>query len=733
MKTQGSGDGRIRVAVLGAGPAGLAAAYGLSQTEALRAKYEVTVYQVGWRAGGKVASGRQGPEKRLVMNGTHYLFGCYDNSFKLAKDAYEELEAAGDTRFGSFESAFIPLTMMAVKQFFQGRWHDWIFEIPTNGKVPGSDGSALGLVDVLGMGLQWLVEAVGGWRLARAVGPRPPLGGDEGRPAWWERIVGPIEHGFESVANDLGLGALRMARRLAGRLAGGAQAEREVLEAIAWLLDEVRRGLWQVLGPRAETDLESCRRVTLADLGCSVLIGAIRDDLFAPGGMAAIDRYDFRAWLARHGAHEATLYSPLVTGWYDAIASYEDGDSRRPNVSAGVTLNALLRAMWSYKGAFAYKPTRELGDSWVAPLVAMLRRRGVRFAFFHRVRDLEPGLDGARRPVIERIRVEQQVRLREKGACDYEPFIHVHGQPAWPDRPRYEQIDESWPESPREGSGAERLRLRGVDLEDFYTPWRGEDLVLERGVHFDQVVLALPIESLRFYCARILAERESWRQMVENVRGVDTRSLWLYFRPDLAALGWPAPPLVLTAYLPPYATWEEVSFLRRAEEWPPGQEPGCISSVFGPMDGPFPAPPPDAPGDYPERQREAARRSALAFLSRDVGALWPGATSPRDPVGIDWRLLVDLENREGPARFDGQRVSANYGPIQRYTLATAGALQYRLRVDESSYGNLYLAGDWTRNTADVGCVEGAVASGLLAAIAMTGEGELLGKPGDTGL
>ena len=41
-----------KICILGAGPAGLAAAYGLSATEALRSEYEVTVYQVGWRAGG---------------------------------------------------------------------------------------------------------------------------------------------------------------------------------------------------------------------------------------------------------------------------------------------------------------------------------------------------------------------------------------------------------------------------------------------------------------------------------------------------------------------------------------------------------------------------------------------------------------------------------------------------------------------------------------------------------
>src|SRR5579871_4035207 len=84
-------NGKTRVAILGAGPAGLAAAFGLSDTAEQRARYDVTVYQMGWRAGGKCSTGRVAPTMRVEQNGTHYLFGCYDACFDTVRRSFDEL------------------------------------------------------------------------------------------------------------------------------------------------------------------------------------------------------------------------------------------------------------------------------------------------------------------------------------------------------------------------------------------------------------------------------------------------------------------------------------------------------------------------------------------------------------------------------------------------------------------------------------------------------------------
>jgi uncharacterized protein with NAD-binding domain and iron-sulfur cluster len=67
--------------------AGLAAAFDLTRTEALQELFDVTIYQLGWRLGGKAASGRL-PDGRIVEHGLHVWFGCYENAFELVRAAY---------------------------------------------------------------------------------------------------------------------------------------------------------------------------------------------------------------------------------------------------------------------------------------------------------------------------------------------------------------------------------------------------------------------------------------------------------------------------------------------------------------------------------------------------------------------------------------------------------------------------------------------------------------------
>ena len=53
----------------------------------------ITVYQRGWRLGGKGASSR-GPNGRIEEHGLHVLLGYYDHTFDVMGRCYEALDRA---------------------------------------------------------------------------------------------------------------------------------------------------------------------------------------------------------------------------------------------------------------------------------------------------------------------------------------------------------------------------------------------------------------------------------------------------------------------------------------------------------------------------------------------------------------------------------------------------------------------------------------------------------------
>src|SRR5262245_45839721 len=96
-----------KVAIIGGGCAAMATAFELSRPEH-RGRYEVTVYQLGWRLGGKGASGR-GPAGRIEEHGLHVWMGFYENAFRLMRECYEELGRDPKTcLIATWQDAFTP-------------------------------------------------------------------------------------------------------------------------------------------------------------------------------------------------------------------------------------------------------------------------------------------------------------------------------------------------------------------------------------------------------------------------------------------------------------------------------------------------------------------------------------------------------------------------------------------------------------------------------------------------
>src|SRR5213592_1535754 len=99
----------------------MAAAFELTRPEHA-GRYQVTVYQMGWRLGGKGASGR-GASDRIEEHGLHLWMGFYENAFRLMKECYAERQQAfPNSRFASWRDAFKPAPDVAVADRTQDGW-----------------------------------------------------------------------------------------------------------------------------------------------------------------------------------------------------------------------------------------------------------------------------------------------------------------------------------------------------------------------------------------------------------------------------------------------------------------------------------------------------------------------------------------------------------------------------------------------------------------------------------
>ncbi len=685
---------RKKVAIIGGGPSGLTAAHWITSTPELREQYEVTVYQMGWRLGGKGASGRnRACANRVEEHGLHIIFGFYQNFFAMIRDVYATIHRPSGVPLATWRDAFHPLSAGIMEDYFRGAWQPWIQQFPRNHEVPGVGPSLNGPFDYLLMLMQELFGLAFGWRAQNAMqnaffptGERWEHNRDPGHPegTWLSRL-------FIALLNTL----FRVAWQID-----------HYAHWLVVIIDAIRKAVWNAIRVAVSRFSGPHRFWTGIDFVFAVLTGIVRDRLFEPGNFAAVDEWDFRDWLGKHGAHKVTMWSPYTRAIYDAAFSYNDGRSTQERISAAVALRTLVRIVFTYKTAMYFKMQAGMGDTVFGPLYEALKLRGVTFRFFHKASALHLSEDGTH---VARIDVQQQADLKSGDPADYKPLYDVEGLPCWPSEPLYEQILNA-------------DRLKGINLESYYSGYDGvRTITLEAGADFDEVVLATPVQTLPFVCGDLPRWSERWRTMMHEVKAVQTLSFQVWLSKDIASLGWTGPqsPL-LSLYVEPYNTWSDMSQVLVRETWPPSARPLNVSYFTGAQPGPA-TPPPVTDLDFPVRMTDKAREGALEFLEQHLTTLLPRAVDSARPPDMDWKLLVELgAQHEGPARLASQYWRSNCDPHERCTLALPGTAKFRIRANETGYSNLTIAGDWIDNGIHVACMEGAVMGGIYAARAVTG-------------
>lgn len=714
-------DDAIKVVIVGGGCAGLATAWELSRPNAQRTApdgvtYDITVYEQSWRLGGKGASSRDA-HGRILEHGLHVWLGFYENAFRMMRECYAEVGAAGwgpsaepgrRLAHGVFEDAFIPEPHLGVAvERKTGALQVWSGYFPP---MPGQPGDLLDL-DTNPFTLRgYLARALGLARallqsvLAPAGGPAPP--GEprpDGRSAFDEAME--LDFDFDSlgsprvlvdhVAGLLRLGALTTA---AGLLQAVTMLESWIRERspvairpfrVVQFVEAVATQTRRQLRDLVEIDEETRRKTEIIDLLMTITVGLYRDRvLFSERGLDAINGIDYRDWLLKHGATHGAVNSAFVTGIYDLVFAYRDGDRRRPALAAGQALRGALRMFFTYRGAMFWRLGSGMGDAVFAPLYRVLAQRGVKFKLQHELTEITfstPADD----PAQERSR-----RVAELVFSAPQPG-HEIAEPLDP--------FGCWPTAPTAPPTERRVLRQAVD--------DGAD-----GDTFDVVVFATGVDVVSRLCRETLCrDVTAWREMSEQVRTVATVSAQVWLDQDLAQLGWERGPAIVAGLAGRFNTWADMSrtlaseraHRRHADAAGADSTARSVAYFCGVL--------PDDPPGTPVRD---VRGDLQELLASGMRPLWPaayvgGRTAADHAVARDGTAA-------GRAYLADQHVSINHQGSDRYTLSLPGSLDYRISPLDTTVANMTIAGDWTECGFNAGCVEAAVMSGKLAAHAISG-------------
>jgi uncharacterized protein with NAD-binding domain and iron-sulfur cluster len=471
------------------------------------------------------------------------------------------------------------------------------------------------------------------------------------------------------------------------------------------------------VAPIVEADAKFSFRWQVMDLVLAIMVGMMRDRLLVhPDGLDAINHLECREWLQRHGASEASVGGAFVSGLYNlGFADHASfGSPGSPGVAAGQAVRGALRMFFTYRGAMFWKMRAGMGDVVFAPLYRVLKARGVRFRFFHRLENVGMEFPAGGAPFVQSLRFAVQADVPND---DYDPLMTFKNRDCWPAEPiagRFAPVsNERWA------------------YESFYDRRKVGEHVAKVGTDFDFVVLGVSKGAIPFVCRELVDADHPvglrWRRMADNVPTVPTQSfqVWLREAGQVNALGWHDRPVTLTGIPGVFDTWADMRQVVPAEGWPQQHWPATVAYFCGPLEpdpDDFKLPAEDSnEQNHADARQQKAMANALAFLDQHMTSLWRNAGTPG---AFRWELMMNPVspgelNPSFNAALAAQHVVANINPSDQYVLASPGSIEHRISPLDTGVDNLTIAGDWTACGFTEGCVEAAVMSGMLASHALS--------------
>lgn len=691
-----------KVAVLGGGMSALTAAFALTDPQQ-GGKYDITVYQMGWRIGGKGASGRNADlYNRIEEHGLHIWFGFYDNAFALMRQCYEEMARPDPAPLATLDEAFKPQNYYIINEYIEGEWRPWHITFPENDDEPGQMPSVWDLFRIL---VGWVRELAHQYE---AVNAQTKL--DHSHHGGDRLILGHLENWINGFVTHEKANARAILSGLHDLVKNfpddHVRLAKSDLNPVVGLLDLTARVVWAVLKDKVIAGDDTARRAwILIYAGITNAKGMIVDDLIFRG-FDTINHLEFHDWMYSHATfpddeegdpNKIAYYSAPFRTFYDAAFAYKDGNTDTPNMAAGVALRGILRIAFAYKKSVIFEMQAGMGDTVFTPLYLTLLARGVKFEFFNRVTALNLSED---RTSIGSIDVSRQINLKHGR---YNPLITVNDLACWPSEPLYDQIEDG-----------DRLKSANVNLEHYNDSWTdtGGSFSLKSGEDFDHVILGIALPSLPSTCQQLIEASPKWQAMIAEENWTRTQAFQLWFNQTRQQMGLSGPPAIIGSYVEPWSSITDFSHLLPREQWPENYNGMFLTYSCGVM--PIGAPRDQAKADG------YVYDNMKSFLETDINAIWPGAARADNDCALDYSLLLAPVGCEGEDRLKGQYWRANVDTTELYVLTTAGSVKYRLKGGESGFNNLYLAGDWTDNGFNIGSIEGCALSGLQASRAISG-------------
>ncbi len=703
---------RQRIAILGGGPAGLSAAFHLTDPTLFpdaAERFEITVHQMGWRLGGKGATGRRGTpvprpgggwdlegDARIEEHGIHLFGNMYVNSTRMLQRACEEVEWPPDAPVTTIEESLLPSDYIQLVDWWSRGWHLSPAWLPANPEHPWDPGEVYADPATIVRELLVTMEEILTGR------HEPPAAAQAGvhaeahtaRRSWRERLA---EAGLVQAVEHL-----------------RARHGHDPLADVDGLVDAIAALLEAAAGHVAPDDdgYAHIRSVfTQLEFYGRLLIGALADGVLVDG-IDVVDDEDYRHWFTRHGMTAMTLDSNVVQLPVLVCFAFADGDtSAPPTMSASAYLAFILRQVTA-RGHASYYFATSTGETVIAPVYRTLLQRGVRFAFFHEVTGLEVA-DGR----LVGVDIDVQAETVEG---DYDPLVGVQGGPlTGPDRQIYDQLVQG-----------EELAARDVDLESWWADWPAPARTrLVVGEDVDVVISALPLPVLPLVAPDVEAFA-SWDAALPAVATLAAQ-LWLDEPPS--ALGWPeldgTQRVIATGGVAPMGVADFTQSLPW-EAWGPDGPAGLLylCGTFA-RHGTWP---PFDDHAFPGQADAAVRGILLQWLRSAVAVLPDAGGIPTQGGAFDLAHLwcpPEAGEPVGEQRLDAQYWRANIDPNERYHQAPPGSAAVRPQAWESGIGGLALAGDWIFTGWNVPSFEAAVMSGALASLAVAGKPALDDIPG----